>query len=259
MGRLEGKLALVTGASTGIGRAIAERFAAEGSSVAVAAHTNREAAEETLRRVRAAGAAGLVVLGDVADADDAGRIVAEAAAGLGGLDILVNNAGIDHTSGPIEIADLDVELWDRINAVNLRGAFLVSKHAIPHLLARGGGAILGIGSVGGLIAWPGAGAYSCAKAGLHTLVQTIAVEYAERGIRANCICPGVIEGTAMHEAYLSAVADPAGLEQAARDLHPMKRLGRPEEIAALAVTLCSDEAAFVTGALIPADGGFTAV
>jgi len=259
MGRLEGKLALVTGASSGIGRAIAERFAAEGASVAVAAHTNREAAEETLRRVRAAGTEGLVVLGDVADADDAARIVAEAAAGLGGLDILVNNAGIDHTSGPIEIADLDIELWDRINAVNLRGAFLVSKHAIPHLLARGGGAILGIGSVGGLIAWPGAGAYSSAKAGLHTLVQTIAVEYAERGIRANCICPGVIEGTAMHDAYVEAAADAEAMLEAARDLHPMKRLGRPEEIAALAVTLCSDEAAFVTGALIPADGGFTVV
>ena len=259
MGRLEGKLALVTGASTGIGRAIAERFAAEGASVAVAAHTNRDEAEETLRRVRAAGSEGLVVLGDVADAADAARIVAEAAAGLGGLDIVVNNAGIDHTSGPIEIADLDVGLWDRINAVNLRGPFLVSRAAIPHLLARGGGAILGIGSVGGLVAWPGAGAYSSAKAGLHTLVQTIAVEYAERGIRANCICPGVIEGTAMHSAYLAAVADPAALEQAARDLHPVKRMGRPEEIAALAVTLCSDEAGFVTGALIPADGGFTAV
>jgi len=259
MGRLEGKCALVTGASTGIGRAIAERFAAEGAPVAVGAHRNREAAEETLRRVRAAGSDGLVVLGDVADEADAARIVAEAAAGLGGLDVVVNNAGIDHTSGPIEIADLDVELWDRINGVNLRGPFLVSKHAIPHLLARGGGVMLGIGSVGGLVAWPGAGAYSAAKAGLHTLMRTIAVEYADRGIRANCICPGVIEGTAMHEAYLEAAVDRQAFEEAARALHPARRFGSPDEIAALAVTLCSDEARFVTGALVPVDGGLTAV
>ena len=259
MGRLEGKLALVTGASTGIGRAIAERFAAEGASVAVAARTNREAAEETLRRVRAARGDGLVVLGDVSDAGDAARIVAEAADGLGGLDVLVTNAGIDDTRGPVEVADYEVAMWDRIVGVNLRGSFLVAKFAIPHLLARGGGAILGISSVGGLAAWPGASAYCAAKAGLNLLMQTIAVEYAERGIRANCICPGVIEGTAMHAAYLESAADPATLEQAARDLHPVKRLGRPEEIAALAVALCCDEAGFVTGALVPADGGFTAV
>src|SRR3990172_876609 len=259
MRRLEGKRALVTGASSGIGRAIAERFAAEGAAVAAGAHRSREGAGETLRRVRAAGSDGLVVLGDVADEADAARIVAEAAAGLGGLDVVVNNAGIDHTSGPIEIADLDAELWDRINAVNLRGPFLVSKYAIPHLLARGGGAVLGIGSVGGLVAWPGAGAYSCAKAGMHTLMRTIAVEYADRGIRANCICPGVIEGTAMHEAYLLAATDRDAFERAARELHPVKRFGTPDEIAALAVTLCSDEARFVTGALIPAGGGLTAV
>jgi len=259
MRRLEGKLALVTGSSTGIGRAIAERFAQEGAAVAVAAHTNREAAEESLRRVRAAGVDGLVVLGDIADAGEARRIVAEAASGLGGLDILVSNAGIDDTSGPVEVADYDIAMWDRITGVNLRGAFLVSKYALPHILARGGGAVLGIGSVGGLVAWPGTAAYSAAKAGLHTLIQTIAVEYAERGVRANCICPGVIEGTALHEAYLAAASDPLALEEAARNLHPARRFGRPEEIAALAVTLCSDEATFVTGALIPADGGFTAV
>jgi NAD(P)-dependent dehydrogenase (short-subunit alcohol dehydrogenase family) len=259
MRRLEGKLALVTGASTGIGRAIAERFAGEGAAVAVAAHTNRAAAEETLRRVEAAGSEGLVVLGDVADAAQAERIVAESVAALGGLDILVNNAGIDDTRGPVDVADLDVAVWDRISAVNLRGPFLVSKYALPHLVAKGGGAVLGIGSVGGLIAWPGTSAYSAAKAGLHALIRTIAVEYATRGVRANCICPGVIEGTALHEAYLEAAPDARELEATVTKLHPVGRLGRPEEIAALAVLLCSDEATFVTGALVPADGGFTTV
>jgi NAD(P)-dependent dehydrogenase (short-subunit alcohol dehydrogenase family) len=259
MGRLAGRRALVTGASTGIGRAIAERFAVEGASVAVGVHSNLEAAETTLGRIQAAGGRGVVVQGDVAEESDAGRIVEEAVAALGGLDALVLNAGIDDLSGPTDVADYDVPMWDRIVGVNLRGAFLVARFALSHLLANDRSALLGIGSVGGLIAWPGASAYCAAKAGLHALIQTIAVENAENGLSANCICPGVIEGTAMHEGYLAAVSDPDALEEAARQLHPMRRLGRPEEIAALAVTLCSGEAAFVTGALVPADGGFTAV
>lgn len=259
MGRLEGRRALVTGAATGIGRAIAERFAAEGASVAVGFHVHREAAEETLRRVVAAGGRGLVVQGDVADEQDSSRLVDEAASALDGLDTVVLNAGIDDLSGPTDVAAYEIAMWDRIVAVNLRGAFLVARAALPRLMANGGGAVLGIGSVGGLVAWPGVSAYCAAKAGLHVLVQTIAIENAERGIRANCICPGVIEGTAMHEGYLAAASDPGALEAEARDLHPVRRFGRPDEIAALAVTLCSDEVTFVTGALIPADGGFTAV
>jgi NAD(P)-dependent dehydrogenase (short-subunit alcohol dehydrogenase family) len=259
VGRLAGRRALVTGASTGIGRAIAERFAAEGASVAVGVHTNVDAAATTLGHIEAAGGRGVVVQGDVADGADARRIVEETVETLGGLDTLVLNAGIDDLSGPTDVSEYDIEMWDRIVGVNLRGAFLVARFGLPHLLANGSGAVLGIGSVGGLVAWPGTSAYCAAKAGLHALIQTIAVESAEKGISANCICPGVIEGTAMHEGYLDAAADPAALEEAARDLHPMKRFGRPEEVAALAVTLCSGEAAFVTGALLPADGGFTAV
>jgi NAD(P)-dependent dehydrogenase (short-subunit alcohol dehydrogenase family) len=259
VGRLAGRRALVTGSSTGIGRAIAERFAAEGASVAVGVHSNIDAAGATLRRIESSGVRGVVVQGDVADESDAGRIVDQAVAALGGLDTLVLNAGIDDLSGPTDVAEYDIQMWDRIVGVNLRGAFLVARFGLPHLLANGRGSVLGIGSVGGLVAWPGTSAYCAAKAGLHALIQTIAVENAERGISANCICPGVIEGTAMHEGYLAAAADPEVLEEAARELHPMKRFGRPDEIAALAVTLCSGEAAFVTGALLPADGGFTAV
>jgi NAD(P)-dependent dehydrogenase (short-subunit alcohol dehydrogenase family) len=259
MGRLEGKRVLITGASTGIGRAIAVRFASEGASVAVGVHSNLDAARETLRLVDSVGGRGLVVRGDVAEELDAARLVEEAVAGLGGMDALVLNAGIDDLAGPTDVADYDIEMWDRIVGVNLRGAFLVARFGLPQLLENGGGAVLGIGSVGGLVAWPGASAYCAAKAGLHALVQTIAVENAERGIRANCICPGVIEGTAMHDGYMAAASDPEALEEAARQLHPVRRFGQPDEIAALAVTLCSDETAFVTGALIPADGGFTAV
>jgi NAD(P)-dependent dehydrogenase (short-subunit alcohol dehydrogenase family) len=259
LGRLEGKRALITGASTGIGRAIAVRFASEGASVAVGGHANLDAADKTLHLVDSVGGRGLIVQGDVAEESDAARLVEEAVAGLDGMDTLVLNAGIDDLAGPTDVADYDIKMWDRIVGVNLRGAFLVARFGLRQLLENGGGAVLGIGSVGGLVAWPGASAYCAAKAGLHALVQTIAVENAEKGIRANCICPGVIEGTAMHEGYMAAASDPDALEEAARQLHPVRRLGRPEEIAALAVTLCSDETAFVTGALIPADGGFTAV
>lgn len=235
------------------------RFASEGASVAVGVNANLAAAEETLRLVESVSGLGLIVQGDVSKESDAARLVEEAVSGLGGIDTLVLNAGIDDLAGPTDVAGYDIEMWDRIVGVNLRGAFLVARFALPQLLANGGGAVLGIGSVGGLVAWPGASAYCAAKAGLHVLVQTIAVENAEKGIRANCICPGVIEATAMHEGYMAAVSDPDALAEEARQLHPMRRFGQPEEIAALAVTLCSDETAFVTGALVPADGGFTAV
>lgn len=258
MGRLEGKLALVTGGSSGIGRAIAERFANEGAAVAVGAASNREGALETLRRVQAAGSDGAVVLGDVSQVDEARRVVDEAVDALGGLDIVVNNAGIDIDTGPRPAADFDVETWDRLIAVNLRGPFLVSKFAIPHLLKRGGGALLGIGSVAGLLAWEGDCAYNAAKAGLHVLAQTIAVDYAAQGIRSNCICPGVI-ATEMHEAYVAGSADGQAEEDRLLARHPVRRFGRVDEVAALAATLCSDEVSFMTGALVPLDGGFTAV
>jgi NAD(P)-dependent dehydrogenase (short-subunit alcohol dehydrogenase family) len=256
MGRLDGKLALVTGAASGIGRAIAERFAVEGAAVAVADISGRERAEETLRRVLAAGAPGLVVVGDVADASDARRIVDEAAAGLGGLDIVVNNAG--HFLPPQPVADYDIDSFDRIVAVNLRGPFLIAKFAIPHLLARGGGALLGIGSVNGIAVWPGDCAYNASKAAHHMLARTIAIDYATQGIRSNCICPAAIDTEGM-KSLVDADDDPGGYEESTRRLHPIGRIGRPEEIAAVAVTLCSDEASFVTGALVPVDGGYLAV
>lgn len=258
MSRLEGKRALVTGASRGIGRAIAQRFAVEGATVAVGAYTNRAAAEETLDHIRDAGSDGTVVLGDVSLEEDARRIVEEAARALGGLDIVVNNAGIDIAAGPVPTADTDSATWDRILAVNLRGPFLVSKYAIPHLLANGGGAILAIGSVAGLLAWSGDCAYNAAKAGLHVLTQTIAVEYGTQGIRANCLCPGVIE-TEMHRAYIEGSPEGREEEQKILARHPIGRFGTPEEVAALAVALCSDEARFLTGALIPVDGAYSAV
>jgi NAD(P)-dependent dehydrogenase (short-subunit alcohol dehydrogenase family) len=252
MGRLNGKLALITGASGGIGRAIAEAFAREGASLALGAYSNAAAAEETLEMMRATGGSGVVVVGDVADDADAARVVSEAVYGLGGLDIVVNNAATWIADAEMPAAVYDLDAWDRTIAVNLRGPYLIARHAIPHLLARGGGAHLAIGSVSGIQPWKGDCAYSVAKAGLHSLTQAIALDYAESGIRSNCICPGVVETDAMAKYFERE----ASKKDAFTRLHPMGRLGRPEEIAALAVSLCSDEAAFVTGALVPVEGGY---
>jgi len=256
--RMEGRLALVTGASRGIGRAIAERFAAEGAAVVVNAAQDRAGAEAVAAGIVASGGRCAVAIGDVSDAEAAARIVAEAAAALGGLDTLVNNAGIDISDGTQKVADFPIEAWDRVLAVNLRGAFLMSKFAIPHILERGGGAILGVGSVAGLTAWKHDAHYNASKAGLHLLMQTIAVDYAEAGIRANCVCPGVIE-TEMHTHHVAT--SPAGIELDAEILarHPAGRYGSVEDVAAVAVTLCADENSFLTGALVPVDGGYTAV
>ena len=255
---MEGRLALVTGASRGIGRAIAERFAAEGAAVVVNAAHDLAGAEAVAAHITEAGGRCEVAMGDVSDVDAAARIVAEAVAVLGGLDTLVNNAGIDISDGTEKVADFPIEAWDRVQAVNLRGAFLMSKFAIPHILERGGGAILGVGSVAGLTAWKHDAPYNAAKAGLHLLMQTIAVDYAEAGIRANCVCPGVIE-TTMHTELIETSPGGQELDTEILARHPAGRYGHVEEVAAVALTLCADENRFLTGALVPVDGGYTAV
>jgi len=255
---MEGRLALVTGASRGIGRAIAERFAAEGAAVVVNAVQDRAGAEAVATHIVESGGRCAVAMGDVSEADSAAQIVAEAVAALGGLDTLVNNAGIDISDGTQKVADFSIEAWDRVLAVNLRGAFLMSKFAIPHILEHGGGAILGVGSVAGLTAWKHDAHYNASKAGLHLLMQTIAVDYADAGIRANCVCPGVIE-TTMHTDWIETMPGGRSLDAEILARHPAGRYGSVEDIAAVAVTLCADENRFLTGALVPVDGGYTAV
>ena len=238
----------MTGSASGIGRAIAERFAAEGAAVAVADISDPERAEETLRRVRAAGAEGIAVLGDVSDVEDARRIVDDAAAGLGGLDIVVNNAG--HFLPPQPVADYDVDSFDRIIAVNLRGPFLIAKYAIPHLLERGGGVLLGIGSVNGIAVWPGDCAYNASKAGHHCSPRPSRSTTQPRAFARTASAQRRI-GTEGFQQLLDADDDPDGYLRNTVGLHPMGRIGRPEEIASVAVTLCSDEASFVTGSARP--------
>src|SRR5205085_421918 len=190
MGRMDGKRALVTGASSGIGRAVANRFAAEGAHVA-AGGRDQERTQRTVDEITAAGGSAVAVLGDLATEDGARSVVEEAASALGGLDALVNNAGIDAVDWP-KLADWEVAEFDRIIAGNLRGPFLVAKFAIPHLLAAGGGAIVHMSSVCAITVWAGDCAYGISKAGLNMLSDHIAVEYGPQGIRSNTLMPGGI-------------------------------------------------------------------
>jgi NAD(P)-dependent dehydrogenase (short-subunit alcohol dehydrogenase family) len=247
--RLEGRAALITGASRGIGEAIARRLAAEGASVAlVARDAERLAAiaEELGRDSRRAHA----LAADVSDPGGAARAVERAHEALDSIDVLVNAAAVD--CDWIPTAELSVESWDRTIAVNLSGAFYVSRAALPLMVAGGGGAIVSITSVAGHRVWPQDVAYGVSKAGLEMLTRTIAIEYAEHGIRANCVAPGVID------AGMTDVIEDAEERRRLVAMHPLGRMGRAEEVAEAVTWLASDESAFTTGTTLAVDGGFLA-
>ncbi len=251
---LSGKNVLVTGASSGIGRAIAARFAHEGASVGINYRKDAEGARETAARLEEAAAeAGhnvrhRVVQGDMSAEEDVVRIVRETIDGLGGLDVLVNNAGIQMQSASHETT---AEEFDRVVAVDLRGAFLCAREAIKHFLsASRPGCVLNISSVHQIIPKPGYIGYSAAKGGVANLTRTLALEYAGDGIRVNAVAPGAII-TPTNEALLD---DPEARREAENHI-PLGRLGEGDEIAAVAVFLASDEAAYVTGQTVYADGG----
>ena len=245
MRRLEGKVAIVTGGTRGIGRAIAQRFVREGARVVANARgTPRETNEEE-------GGPDFV-RGDVGSASDVRRIFEHTLRRFGRLDVLVNNAAvqiekdIEHTS--------EAE-WDALMAVNLKGVFLCCREALAPMRAAGGGSIVNIGSYDGFVADPGLAAYCASKGGVHALSRAIAVDHGKDGIRCNVICPGWIR-TEMMDAYLRSLAP--GASEAIVGQHLLGRLGRPEDIASLALWLASDESAFATGQLYVHDGGLTA-
>jgi NAD(P)-dependent dehydrogenase (short-subunit alcohol dehydrogenase family) len=241
--RLGGKVAIVTGAGSGIGRAIATALHAEGASVALADITgNEKAVADEL------GDRTLAVRADVTSGAGVAALVAAAREAFGGLHVIVNNAGIDGDMGPL--ADSSEENFDRVIAVNLKGVFLGMKHALPLMVAGGGGSVVNIASAAGLVGFPMISAYCASKGGVVQLTKAAALEYAAAGIRVNAICPGLIDTP------LLAAIDPA-MTEVARAMTPLGRLGRPEEIANLAVFLASDESSYITGAALPIDGGLT--
>ena len=256
-GRLAGKVALVTGAGVGIGRAIAVLFAREGAKVGVNYHHSEAGARETLRQVEEAGSQGLLLPADVSRSAEARALVGRLVERFGGLDVLVNNSGIGTAKSPDRVADILEEDWDRVLAVNLKGMMLASKYALPVMIGRGGGSIVNISSIRGLLGNPALASYCASKGGVVLLSRQMALDYGPHGMRVNCVCPGFV-GTGMLRGYIGRQADPAAAEREFAAMSPMERIGRPEEIAAAVLFLASEQASFVTGVALPVDGGYTA-
>ena len=248
---LTGKSAIVTGAGSGIGAAIAALFARQGGRIVIL--DVNDSAEATAAAIVSAGGDAIARRCNIADADEVARTFRDVAAELGRLDILVNNAGIAHV-GTIE--QTTPEDLDRLYAVNVRGLFLCSRVAVGIMLPQSGGVILNMASIASLVGVPERFAYSMTKGAVHTMTMSIAIDYVKRGIRCNCICPARVQ-TPFVDGYLRQNY-PGREDEMRRTLEayqPIGRMGTPEEVAALALYLCSDEAAFVTGQAYPIDGG----
>ena len=252
MGRLDGKIALITGGARGLGAEMGRAMAAEGAAVALT-DVLVEEGERTASELREAGANALFLQQDVADEARWDAVVAEVQQKLGGLNVLVNNAGIGKI-GTIE--DTSLELWRRTMAVNLDGVFLGCRAGVK-AMQTGGGSIINISSIEGMIANPLLAAYNASKGGVRVLTKSVALHCAEQGygIRANSIHPGFIDTAIVSEGFADA---PPELAEQIVELTPLKRFGQPPEVAGAAVFLASDESSFVTGSEMVIDGGFTA-
>lgn len=255
---LAGRRAYVTGGSSGIGAAIVRALAAEGAHVGIGASKHAEQAEGAAREIGRNGGRAHVVKADLYDRGEIDRAAGEVLAKLGGLDIFVHCAGIDVSQTALTHETPD-DTWDRMLALHLSAAFHLSKLLIPALLKGTNPSVTFIGSVAGLVAWEGDVAYNVAKAGLHHLARCIAADYAKFGLRANAIAPGVID-TPLTRSYAGGMegGEEAGMKVLA-GLHPLGRYAKPEEVAGAAVFLASDRAAFITGTILPVDGGMTMI
>jgi NAD(P)-dependent dehydrogenase (short-subunit alcohol dehydrogenase family) len=251
MGLVQGKVALITGGASGIGRAASLIFAREGASVAVA-DLNLEGCDETVAMVKRAGGDAISIKCDVSRTDQVQAMVERVVRSWGRLDCGFNNAGVSPAGG--RIGEIPEDDWDRVIAINLTGVWLCMKYELVQMTAQGGGAIVNTASIMGLVGERRTGAYCAAKHGVVGLTKTAALEYANRNIRVNAVCPGSTLTPMMQKAF---VRDPR-LEQAYKASHPLGRLGTPEDIGEAVMWLCSEEASFVTGLALPVDGGYTA-
>jgi meso-butanediol dehydrogenase/(S,S)-butanediol dehydrogenase/diacetyl reductase len=250
--RLAGKIALITGGGTGIGRAIALAFAREGAKVAVAGR-RKEKLQETLLELQKQGDEGLAIACDVSKAKDAERAVRETAKAFGKLNVLVNNAGVLHVS---TIEAMSEDEWDRLMTINLKGPFLMCRAALPAFRKAGGGAIVNVGSILGLIGMKDRAAYCASKGGVTLLTKAIALDHAHENVRSNCICPSIVETELVQGLFVSK--EGKALRQARIGQIPLGRMGRPEDVAEMAVFLASEESSWLTGAAVPLDGGLSA-
>ncbi|HEX2173553.1 MAG TPA: SDR family NAD(P)-dependent oxidoreductase [Dehalococcoidia bacterium] len=250
--RLAGKVAVITGAGSGQGKVALQRFIKEGAAV-LGADVDEAAVNQVAATARADGGRAEAIRADVSDAGQVAAMIERAVEAFGRIDVLYNNAAIFLGGKDVPVSDLDEDVWDRVIDVNLKSIFLCCKYAIPHLVRAGGGSIINISSGAGLIGSERAHAYTASKGGVIALTRAIAVSYGRHNIRCNAICPGAVL-TPMLDHTLSTEE----LRQKSAARYPIKRLGTPEDIVNLAVYLASDESSWMTGSIIPLDGGITA-
>jgi NAD(P)-dependent dehydrogenase (short-subunit alcohol dehydrogenase family) len=250
--QLTGKVAIVTGAGSGIGQSIARLFATQGAQVIVL-DLNQKAADGTAASIRTAGGEAEPIACDVADADQVAEVFGRIERERKGIDILVNNAGIAHVGTIEQTSEADL---DQLYRVNVKGVFLCAQAAVPVMVRQGGGVILNMASIASLIGLPDRFAYSMSKGAVLTMTRSIAVDYMKKGIRCNCICPARVHTPFVDQFVARHYSGrEAEVMQQLAAYQPLGRMGTSEEVASLALYLCSDEASFVTGQAYPIDGG----
>jgi meso-butanediol dehydrogenase / (S,S)-butanediol dehydrogenase / diacetyl reductase len=251
MGKLDNRIAVVTGGGSGIGEATAKLFAAEGARVVIA-DINEQGGQRVAGQI---GAAATFSKTDVSDPAQVEALVKTTAQSFGRLDVLFNNA---YATTLAPVGELSIEAWNKTIAVTLSAVFYGMRFALPQMVAQGGGAIVNTASISGLFGDYSAGAYNAAKAGVVNLTRTAAIEYARKNIRVNAVCPGMVGTPAVLDGFIAQSRNPERARQLNDECHPIGRIGKPEEIARVVLFLASDDASFMTGSIVVADGGVTA-